>query len=50
MILRNQANTHVLTWAGFTPGTFGGFLDAQATSYFNEHFAVIVLLLVELQM
>ncbi|CAL5220947.1 g3049 [Coccomyxa viridis] len=39
MILRDQVDTHVLTWTGLLPGTFGGFLDAQATSYFNEHFS-----------
>ena len=50
MILRDQTNKHVLNWTGFTPGTFGGFLDVQATSYFNEHFAVSVLLLGEWQL
>ena len=40
MILKDQADTHVLHWIGFLPGTFGGFLDARATSYFNKHFSV----------
>ena len=38
MILRDHTETAVLKWDGIVPGTFGGFLDAIATSHFNKMF------------
>ena len=41
MILKDHIDAHVLTWIGFLPGTFGGFIDAKATSHFNKLFQVV---------